>query len=155
MPRGRRPRRSAKEWITMRMRTAGWPARMRHVAVARPSPRGAFRVVAVAVVIVTAGVSVGSPSAASQQAVSLRLGYTCAFSPASQLVSVLVTATFPAAGTAGQPIQPTGTGIAVTLPRAAVAGLARLNAAAVTLTASLSTTVTEGTRQATVIWRDL
>ena len=128
---------------------------MRHAALARPSARGAFRVVAVAVVIVAAGVSAGSPSAASQQAVSVRLGYTCTFPSASRPVSTLVTATFPAAGTAGQPIQPTGTGIAVTLPRAAVADLARPNAAAVTLTASLSTEVTEGTRQATVIWRDL
>jgi hypothetical protein len=136
------------------MRTAGWPARMRHAARARPW-RGAFRVVAVAVVIVAAGVSAGSPSAASQQAVSLRLGYTCSFPSASRPVSTLVTAAFPTAGMAGRPIQPTGTGIAVTLPRAALADLARLNARAVTLTASLRTIVTEGTRQATAVWRDL
>src|SRR5215467_15459860 len=139
----------------MRMRTAGWPAQLRHAALARPAPRGAFRVAAVAVVIVAAGVSAGSAAAAGQQAVSLRLGYTCAFPSASRPVSTLVTATFPAAGTAGQPIRPTGTGIAVTLPRAAVADLARLNAAAVTLGASLSTKVAEGTQQVTAPWRDL
>jgi hypothetical protein len=137
------------------MRTAGWPARMRHAALARPSSRGAVRVVAVAVVIVAAGVSAGSPSAASPQAVSLRLGYTCAFPSAPRPVSTLVTATFPAAGTAGHPIQATGTGIAITLPQGALAGLARPNATAVTLTASLSTKVTERTRQATAVWRDL
>ena len=137
------------------MRTAGWPARMRHAALARPSSRRAVRVVAVTVVLVAAGMSAGSPSAASQQAVSLRLGYICAFPSASRPVSTLVTATFPAAGTAGQPIQPTGTGTTVTLPRGAVADLGRLNAAAVTLTASLTTKVTEGTRQATAIWPDL
>jgi hypothetical protein len=139
--------------MTMRVRTAGWPARMRY-ALARPWSRGAFRVVAVAVVIVAA-VSAGSAPAAGRQAVSLRLGYTCAFPSAPRPVSTLVTGTFPAAGTAGQPIQPAGTGIAVILPRAAVADLARLHAAAVTLTAGLTTEVTEGTRQATAIWRDL
>jgi hypothetical protein len=140
----------------MRMRTAGWPAQMRHIAVARPSPRGAFSAAAAAVVIVAAGVSAGSAAVtADQQAVSLRLAYTCAFPSASRPVSTVVTATFPAAGTIGQPIRPTRTGIAVTVPRAVVAGLARRNAAAVTLTASLSTTAIEGTRQVSATWRDL
>lgn len=138
----------------MRMRTGGWPARMRRAALARRAPRGVVRVVAVALVIVAAGVSVGS-AAAGQQSVSLRLGYTCAFPSASWPVNTLVTATFPASGTAGQPVQPTGTGIAVTLPQAAVTDLARRNSAAMTLTASLNTKVTEGPRQSTVIWRGL
>ena len=138
----------------MRMRTAGWPARMRLAALARPTPRAAFRVVAVTVVIVAAGVTGGS-AAAGQQTISLRLGYTCTFPSASRPVSALVTATFPAVGTAGQPVQPTGTGIAVTLPQAAVADLARQNATAVTLTASLNTKVTEETRQGAAIWRNL
>jgi hypothetical protein len=116
--------------------------------------RGTVRVAAVAVVIVAAGVSAGS-AAAGQEGVSLRLDYTCAFPSAQQPVSALITATFPVAGTAGQPIQSAGNRIAVSLPRAAVADLARLSAAAVTMTASLSTTVTEGTKQAAAIWRDL
>jgi uncharacterized protein DUF6801 len=138
----------------MRMRTGGWPAQMRHAARTLKAPRGAFRVVAVAAVIVAAGVTGGS-AAAGQQTVSLRLGYTCVFPSASRPVSTLVTATFPATGTAGQPVQPSGTGIAVTLPEPAVADLAGQNATAVTLTASLSTKVTEETRQATAIWQDL
>jgi hypothetical protein len=139
----------------MRMRRAGRPPRMRPVRLAHPSSSRAFRVAAVAAVVAGAGVTAGSAAAAGQEAVSLRLGYTCAFPSGSRPVSTLVSATFPAAGTAGQPIRPTGTGIAVTLPRAAVADLARLNAAAVTLTASLRTKVTEGTTSATAIWRDL
>jgi Family of unknown function (DUF6801) len=135
----------------MRMRTAGWPVQMRH-AVKRPTPRGAVSAVAVAVVLVAAGVSAGS-AAAGQQAVSLRLGYTCAFPSALRPVSALVTTTFPAAGTAGQPIQPTGTSIAVTLPHTAIADVAGQSAAMVTLTASLRTNVTERTRQAAAIWR--
>jgi hypothetical protein len=151
----------------MRMRTAGWPSRMRHASLARPSSPGTIKVVAVAAVIAAAGVSAGSAAAAGQRPVSLRLAYTCAFPSASRAVSTVVTATFPAAGTAGQPIQPTGTGIAVTLPRAAVADLAtaatrpnagavpQSSAATVTLTASLGTKATEGTRSITVIWRGL
>lgn len=138
----------------MRIRTAGWPARMRHAAVARRWPRGAFRAAAVAIVLVAAGVSAGS-AAAGQQSISLRLGYTCAFPSASRPVSTLVSATFPVAGTVGQPIRPTRTGIAVTVPRIAIAELAGRNAAAVTLKASLSTEATEGTRQVTATWPDL
>lgn len=152
----------------MRMRTTGWLHRMRHVSLARP---GTFKVVAVATTVVAAGVTAGSAAAgqhaAGQQAVSLRLGYICAFPSASQPVSALVTATFPAAGTAGKPIRPAGAQIAVTLPRAAVAGLVRpgtpavtgpsrgplpRSGKAVTLTASLSITAAQGTRSVTVLW---
>ena len=141
----------------MRRRTAGWPLRMRHPGRARPS-LGTFRIAAVAVVTIGAGAAAGSAAAgsaaaASQQAVRLRLGYTCAFPSAPRPVRTLVTATFPAAGTAGLPIQPARTGIAVTLPHAAAADLARLGGA-VTLTASLSTQVTERTSSATAIWPD-
>jgi hypothetical protein len=136
----------------MRMRAAAWPPRLRHVIRARPSPRSAFRVVPATVVIVVAAATAGS-AAAGEQAVSLRLDYACVFPSASRPVSTLVTATFPAAGAADHPILPTGTGVAVTLPPAAVADLIRLDAAMVKLTASLSTKVAEGTRQASANWR--
>jgi hypothetical protein len=108
-------------------------------------------------VLAGAGVTAGSAAVAGQHPVSLRLDYICSFPSASRPVPVrtLVTATFPATATAGRPIKPTGTSIAVTLPRAAVADLARLNAAAVQLTANLSTKVSEGTRRATATWRHL
>jgi hypothetical protein len=115
--------------------------------------RGIYRVTAIAVVTVAAGVTAGSAPAVGQQAISLQLGYTCPFPSGSQPVSAQVTATFPAAGTAGQPIKPAGTRIAVTLPPAAVADLTRLNAASVTLTAGLTTQLTEGTRAGTAIWQ--
>jgi hypothetical protein len=138
----------------MRMRTAGWPAQLRQAALARRAPRGAVRVIAVAALIAAAGVTAGSAAAAGQQAVSLRLGYTCTFPSASRPVSTLVTATFPATGTVGRPVQPTGAGIAVTLPRAAITALARRHTT-VTLTASLGTKVSEGTSRASAIWPNL
>lgn len=108
-----------------------------------------------AMVVVAAGVTAGSASAVGGQATGLRLDYTCAFSSGSGPVSALVTATYPATGTAGKPIRPTGTGIAVTLPHTAVAGLARLNATTITLRAGLSIGFTEGKASATAAWRDL
>jgi hypothetical protein len=149
------------------------PSRSAYARLERPSPRGIFRIAAAAVVMVAAGVTAGSAPAAAQQAVTLMLRYTCVFPPESRSVSVQVSATYPTSGRVGQPIQPTGTGIAVALPQAAVADLARLtgipvtrppaeiadvarpNPTAVRLTASVSTKVTEGTRRAAVIWRDL
>jgi hypothetical protein len=104
--------------------------------------------------MVAAGVTAGSAPAATQQAVRLTLRYACAFPAGSRAVTAQVTATFPAAAAVGKPIQPTGSKITVTLPRSAVIGLASLHARAVTLTAGLSTGVTEGTRSATAHWRD-
>lgn len=141
----------------MRVRTAGrWPRTSRAVR-SRPAPRGVLRVTAVTVILVAAGVTAGSAPAASQaseQHVTLRLGYTCGFRSAATPVSAQVTATYPAAATVGQPIQPTGTRIAVTLPHAAVADLTRLHAAAATMTAGLGTEVTEGAKSSAATWQN-
>lgn len=141
----------------MRLRTAGRRPRASRAMPSRPSPRGAFRVTALAVVLVAAGVTAGSAPAvsqASEQSVTLRLGYDCAFHSGTTPVSALVTATYPAAATVGRPIQPTGTRIAVTLPPAAVANLGRLHATAATLTAGLGTEVNEGTKSSAADWQD-
>jgi hypothetical protein len=154
-----------KELITMRVRTAGcWPL----ARLARRdglSARGGLRFAVLAVVMVAAGMTAGSAAAVGQQAASLQLVYSCAFPSGSQPVSVRATGTFPAAGTAGKPIQPTDTGITVTLPHDTVTTLTRSKpttlpmtrskAASLTLTAALSTGFTEGSRSATAAWRDL
>jgi hypothetical protein len=137
----------------MRMRTAGRRLRTRRAGTAWPS-RGVSRVAAVAVVVVAGGVTAGSAPAASQQTVSVRLGYDCAFPSGQQPVTVQVTGSFPAAVTAGQAIQPTGTTIAVTLPEAFVTRLTWPSGTTVTMSAGLSTEATEGTSRAAVIWRN-
>ena len=147
----------AKELITMRLRTAGRRPRTSRAVPSRPSPRGALRVTAVAAVLVAAGMTAGSAptaSQASEQPVTLRLSYSCAFHFGTTPVSAQVTATYPTAAMVGQPIQPTGTRIAVTLPHAAVANLRQLHAARVTLAAGLGTVVSEGTKSATAPWQD-
>jgi len=126
---------------------------MRYVSLPRPSTRGVSRVAAVTAVAVAAGVTAGSAPAVTQQPASLQLAYACAFPAGSRPVSAQITASFPAATKVGQPIRPTGTGITVTLPQAAVVALAGLQTSTVTLTAGLSTRVSEGPRSATLFWR--
>jgi hypothetical protein len=144
-----------KELIIMRMRTAGWWPRSGLARLGGPSPRRGLRVVVLAVIVGAVGVTAGSAAAVGPQVISLRLAYSCAFSSGSQLVNAQVTATFPATGTTGKPIQPTGTALTVTLPHVALADLVRSKAATVMVTAALSAGFTEGSRSATVAWRNL
>jgi hypothetical protein len=137
----------------MRMRTAGWWPSSRHARLGRPSPRRGLRITVLAVVMVAAGMTAGSAAAVGQQAASLRLVYSCAFPSGSQPVSTQVTATLPTTTAAGKPIQPTGTGIAVSLSHSTIARLVRPNAVSVTLTAALSTGFTDGSRSATATWQ--
>jgi hypothetical protein len=139
------------------MGRGGW-RRLGQIGPARS--RGTFRVAAVAVAVAAVGVTAGSAAAVSQQtavrqqAVSLSLGYSCAFSTRSRPVTARFTASFPVTTRAGQQVKPTRTGITITLPHAAVTALARLHAAAVMLTAGLATQTTEGTTAATALWPD-
>jgi hypothetical protein len=136
------------------MRVAGWqPPPMRRYLAARSSSRGAYRITAIAVVMVAAGVTAGSASAVGQQAVSLRLGYTCAFPSGPRPVDAQLTATYPATATTGKPVEATGAGIKITLPRAVTAELAQSRATTVSLTAGLATEVAEGTTPAIALWR--
>jgi hypothetical protein len=84
----------------------------------------------------------------------LRLGYDCAFHSETTPVSAEITGTYSMTAAVGQPIQPTGTRIAVTLPHAAVADLTRVHSATATLTAGLGTVVTEGTKSSAADWQD-
>jgi uncharacterized protein DUF6801 len=142
-----------EELITMRMRTAGWWPHSGRARLDGSSARGGLRFAVLAVVMVAAGMTAGSAGAVGQQAASLQLVYSCAFASGPHAVSAQVTGTFPAAATAGKPVRPTGVGIAITLPHGAVASLARSHAATVTLTATLSTSLTEGSRSTSATWR--
>lgn len=138
----------------MRMRTAGWRSWTGGAVPSRPSSRGAFRVTAVAVVLVAAGVTAGSAPAATQQSDSLTLRYSCAFPSGSQLVSAQITAVFPTSAKAGQPIKPTGTKVAVTLTHTAVSDLAGPESPTVALTVDLGTVVSEATTRRDSPWQD-
>lgn len=94
-------------------------------------------------------------SPGDQQTAKLRLAYTCRFPAGRQQIGVQVMAGFPVAATAGKPIQPTGARLAVSMPPPAVAQLARLHAAAVSMVARLTFDVTQRGRSASAAWAGL
>jgi hypothetical protein len=96
----------------------------------------------------------GATASAGVQAIHPSLSYACSFPSGSRVVTVQVAATFPASATAGQPIQPTGAQIALTLPHATVSYLNSLSAATVKLSAALRVNVSEGTTSATAAWQN-
>ena len=124
----------------------------------RWQPRGIARVAVIVMVLAATGIAAGAGATAARHTATVSrvsLAYVCLFPSGQQPVSVLAQATFPAAGTAGQPIQPTAAGVTVTLPHPAVASLAPLRAANVSAIARLSTPVTERGRSVPMVWPGL
>jgi hypothetical protein len=121
----------------------------------RGFPGRGLKLAATAVLLAGTGAAVyGSASASSQQVISSSFSYACRLPSGQQTISVLVKATFPQAAVAGQAIQPTGTGITVTLPHALVSKLAS-PAAPVAMTAQLDTTIAVNGKSATAPWANL
>jgi hypothetical protein len=117
--------------------------------------RGVARVAVIGAILAATGMAAGAGATTGQRTAmvsGVSLAYACGFPSGSQPVSVLAGATFPAAGTAGQPIQPTGAGVTVTLRHAAVADLTQQRATAVTAIARLTTVATQHGRSVTVSW---
>jgi hypothetical protein len=117
--------------------------------------RGVARVTVIGVILAATGIAAGAGATTSQRTATVSrvsLAYACGFPSGSQPVSVLAGATFPAAGTAGQPIQPTGAAVIVTLRHAAVDDLTQQRATAVTAITRLTTLVTQHGRSVTVSW---
>jgi hypothetical protein len=117
--------------------------------------RGVARVTVIGVILAATGIAAGAGATTSRPTAMVSrvsLAYACGFPSGSQPVIVLAGATFPAAGTAGQPIQLAGAGVTVTLRHAAVADLTRQRATAVTAIASFTTVVTRQGRSVTVSW---
>ncbi|HEX6355224.1 DUF6801 domain-containing protein [Actinophytocola sp.] len=103
-------------------------------------------------VLAAAGVAVAlaSPGAAGAQddtqQVDARLTYQCDTSQAL----LRVTGTFPGTGTTGEPVQPTGVTLAVTVPPEVLAQLP--DAVSATSVVRLDTTVTQGETAASASW---
>jgi Family of unknown function (DUF6801) len=117
--------------------------------------REVARVTVIAMVLAAIGIAAGAAATTRQRTAivsRVSLAYACRFPFGSQPVSVLAGATFPAAGTAGQPIQPTGAAVTMTLRHVAIADLAEQGATGVTAVARLTTVVTEPGRTVTVNW---
>jgi hypothetical protein len=112
-------------------------------------------VAVVAMVLAATGVAAGAGATTSHQTAAssrVSLSYACAFPSGPQPVRVMAGASFPAARTAGQPIQPARAAVTVTLGRAAVADLTQRHASTVTAFVRLATLVTQRGRSVTSIW---
>ena len=102
------------------------------------------RTALVGVAVVLAGLIPSSGATAGDKNVDVRLAYTCRFPGAPQNVRVRLQALFPAFGTAGAPIRPTGVKLTVTVPRAAVPAVGAPGATAAGSALLSTTTVQNG-----------
>jgi hypothetical protein len=106
-----------------------------------------------AVTGVAAGAASASGShAAAPQIATVSLTYQCRFPAGSRQVTVGVTAGVPTVAKTGRPIQPTGVSLTMTLPPAAVAGLASLHASTVNAATMLTVSASEGPRGVSLVW---
>jgi hypothetical protein len=106
-------------------------------------------------VLAAGGLAAGSASASGTRSAlppGVSLTYLCHFPTGPRPVPVAVTASVPAAGKPGKPIQPTGVGLTMTLPSAAVSALARLHYATVGAATRLTVSAAEGPSGTSVVW---
>ncbi|TDC48577.1 hypothetical protein E1281_24545 [Actinomadura sp. KC345] len=115
-------------------------------------------VVAAVTVIGLGAVVSGSLSGgtATAQEADASLGYACEFpSGASHRVGVQVRGTFPAAGTAGEPVRPGRITATVTVPEAALPAVTAVGGPSVAGTVRLATTVRQNGTSTPVAWDGL
>lgn len=113
------------------------------MSITRWTPRAMARVIAAAVIISALSVALGTESSASTKAADATAAYSCASPFGALKVPVEITGDFPAAGTVGSSIQPKNVTVTPSLPDAALAELARRDAASVTSSVRLSVTVAQ------------
>src|SRR3954469_19519154 len=103
------------------------------MSITRWTPRTAVRVAAAVVIMMAMGLASGTESSsASAQAADATVTYACPFPSGTRQIAVKIAGTFPPAGTAGRPIQPSDVRVTPTLPAAALADLTGLDATSVT-----------------------
>jgi hypothetical protein len=139
---------------TREYRPAGFlPDRV--MTMTRRTPRTMARAAAAAVVVLAMSLVTGAESAASEQAADATVTYSCPFPSGILKVPVKISGTFPARGTIGRPIRPGDVTVTPTLPRAALADLAKLDATSVKASARLSVSVVRRGASARVAWSGL
>ncbi len=104
--------------------------------------------------VAVAGAAPGAGAGATRQA-RTSLAYTCRFPSGAHRVGVRVAAKFPATGAVGRPIQPNGVHVTITVPRAAVRDLTRLDATTVRANATLGVGMAESRAASSAAWRVL
>jgi hypothetical protein len=108
-------------------------------------------------VLAAGGLAAGAASASGTQGTAAQgtitsLAYRCGFPSGPRPVQVAVSASLPTAARTGNPIQPGGVSLTMTLPPAAVSGLASLHTATVSAAARLAVSASEGPSGTSVVW---
>jgi Family of unknown function (DUF6801) len=124
---------------------------------ARRAPRAVARITALVVVLAAGGLLAGTASASGTQATAAQgtiasLIYRCLFPSGPNSVQVAVGGSVPAAAKTGKPIQPGGVSLTMTLPPAAVSGLASLDTATVSAATRLTVSASEGPSGTSTLW---
>lgn len=127
-------------------------AKVQVMSMTRRMPRAIFRAALVCGVVIAAGVVAGAAPATGAAPTEFRLAYTCQFPSGSWQASIQVAAAIPSAGTVGQPIQPTGVHLTMTLPRAAAASLTERRATSVSGSARLAVDIGHDGQSVTATW---
>jgi hypothetical protein len=104
--------------------------------------------------VAVAGVASGAGTGATRRA-STSLVYTCRFPSGAKPVRARIAAAFPATGTVGRAIQPTGVHVTVTVPRAALGDLGGRGTTTFRASVSLGLTMAEGRTSSRAAWRAL
>src|SRR6266700_3738173 len=115
-------------------------------------PRAAARSAALVAMLAAGGITAGAASASGQRPAQVRVAYTCRFPSGPVRTEVGISAALPAAATAGQPIQPTGAKLALTIPAAGLRDLARRHLTVVTAGAWLTLQVSLASTPSTSQW---
>lgn len=123
--------------------------------ITRWTPRAVARIAASALVVSAMSLALNTASSASERAADATTDYVCAFPSGDQRVPVKISATFPAAATAGRSVRPRDVSVTPTLPQAALADLTGLGATSVTASAELSVTVAQHGRTTSAVWSGL
>jgi hypothetical protein len=122
----------------------------------RRALRTAARITALVAVLAAGGLAAGSASASGTRSAlappGISLTYLCQFPSGPRPVPVAVTASVPAAGKPGQPIQPTAVGLTMALPPAVVSTLAGLHYETVSAATRLTVSASEGPSGTSVVW---
>jgi hypothetical protein len=120
-------------------------------------PRTRRLTIASAVILVAgliggiAGITAAS-GAGGDHPVRVSVSYSCRFPSATNRVSAVITATFPASVASGTSIQPAGSHLTISLPHQAVAYLRGLGAASMGASGSLAVTAASGGAKVPTTW---
>ena len=118
----------------------------------RASARRALTTTTAGILLVSLGVLAGEGPAIGDQATATTLDYSCTFPSGPQQVQLVINATFPETGAAGNPIAPTNVSTKLDLPQIALGDLTTIGGVSLAAKVNLSVVVKHNGATQRVIW---